>query len=67
MTEKERLEAELRESEAKFGFYMEWAPMAVIVANREGRIVHFNRAATDLLGYDSTTSLPISATVEISS
>ncbi len=55
MTEKERLEAELRESEAKFGFYMEWAPMAVIVANREGRIVHFNRAATDLLGYDGAT------------
>ncbi len=49
-----RIEAELRRSEAKFRSYVENAPLAVFVADREGRFVDFNAAAVHLLGYDET-------------
>ena len=55
VTEREHAEEILRESEAKFRSYIESAPLAVFVADREGRLVDFNPAATELLGYDAPT------------
>src|SRR5208337_1501726 len=45
----------LRESEAKFRSYIESSPLAIFVADREGRLMDFNLAASDLLGYDVAT------------
>ncbi|MDR3557401.1 MAG: response regulator [Syntrophobacteraceae bacterium] len=46
-------EKALAESEAKFRSYIENSPLAVFVADREGRLVDVNPAATRLLGYDA--------------
>jgi len=48
-----RAEEALRQVEAKFRSYIERSPLAILVADREGRIVDANRAATELLGYDA--------------
>jgi PAS domain S-box-containing protein len=53
VTQRKNAEDKVRESETKFRSYIEWAPAAVFVANREGRIVDANPAATELLGYDA--------------
>jgi PAS domain S-box-containing protein len=42
-------------SEAKFRSYIESAPLAIFVADRQGRLVDFNPAAAELLGYDAGT------------
>ena len=55
ITERTKSETALRQSEAKFRSYVEFAPLAVFVADREGRIVDFDPAATELLGYDAAT------------
>lgn len=49
---RQRAERYLRESEAKFRSYIQSAPLAIFVADRDGRLTDFNAAAIDLLGYD---------------
>ncbi len=49
ITERKRAERALEESEAKFRSYIESAPLAIFVADRQGRLMDFNPAATDLL------------------
>ena len=51
--DRKQAEGILRETEAKFRSYVESAPLAIFVADREGRLIDFNRAAVDLLGYDA--------------
>jgi PAS domain S-box-containing protein len=53
----EQLTETMRHSEAKFRSYIEYAPHAVLVVDREARYVDFNLAALDLLGYEAATLL----------
>ncbi|MGA2228645.1 MAG: PAS domain S-box protein, partial [Syntrophobacteraceae bacterium] len=53
ITERKRAQEALKESETKFRSYIESAPLAIFVADREGRLIDFNPAATDLLGCDT--------------
>ena len=53
ISERKETEAALRKSEAKFRSYVEWSPIAVFVADQEGRIIDVNRSATELVGYDA--------------
>ena len=55
ITTRKKMEDALRESEARFRSYVESSPLAVIVSDREGRIVDVNRAAIELLGFDAAT------------
>lgn len=57
ITERKKTETALRESEAKFRSYIEWAPLAVLVADHEGRIVDVNPAAARLLGFEKAALL----------
>ena len=61
ITTRKRDEKKLLDSESKFRSYVENAPLAVLVADREGRILDFNRSAIDLLGYDAGTLAGMSA------
>ena len=49
--EREQASSALRDSEAKFRSYLENAPVAVFVVDRDGHFVDFNPAAIDLCGY----------------
>jgi len=53
IAERKHAEEILQESEAKFRSYIESSPLAIFVADREGRLTDFNLAAVDLLGYDA--------------
>src|SRR5208283_5650375 len=53
MAERKHAEEILRESESKFRSYIESSPLAIFVADREGRLIDFNLAAANLLGYDA--------------
>ncbi|MGO9314934.1 MAG: PAS domain S-box protein [Syntrophobacteraceae bacterium] len=55
ISKRKAAEQALRVSEAKFRSYIESAPLAIFVADRQGRLVDFNPAATELLGYDAGT------------
>ena len=57
VVERRRTEDSLRESEAKFRSYIERSPLAVFVADQEGRIIEVNHSATELTGYDAATLL----------
>jgi PAS domain S-box-containing protein len=50
-TERKLAEMALRDSEAKFRSYIENAPFGVFLADREGRYVDVNPAATRMTGY----------------
>ena len=54
ITEQKMAAEALGKSEAKFRSYIELSPLAVFVADREGRLIDFNPAAKDLLGHDAT-------------
>lgn len=51
LEDRQRTEAALRESEAKFRSYVDYAPVGVLVADRTGRHLEANRAAEEMLGY----------------
>jgi PAS domain S-box-containing protein len=53
ISERKRVAEALKESETKFRSYVESAPLAIFVADREGRLIDSNPAATVLLGYDT--------------
>jgi PAS domain S-box-containing protein len=52
ITERKRAEEARRESEARFRSYIASAPLAVLVADKGGRLIDFNPAALEMLGYD---------------
>jgi PAS domain S-box-containing protein len=52
ITERREAEAAARRSEAKWGSYLEHAPVGVLVADQAGRHVEANRAAEEMLGYE---------------
>ena len=51
ITERKQSETAIQRSEQKFRSYVENAPLAVFVADPEGRIVEYNLAAVELFGY----------------
>ncbi len=51
ITNRKQAEEALRESEAKFRSYIEFAPVAVFVSDGTGRYVEANQVALDMLGY----------------
>jgi len=55
ITERERMEQTLRESEVKFRSYVESSPMAILVADKQGHFLESNRAAYNLTGFDNAT------------
>ena len=55
ITERKAAEQALNASEAKFRSYIESAPLGIFTADRQGRLMDFNPAATQLLGYDAST------------
>ena len=52
VTERRAAQAQLATSEARFRSYVETSPIAVLVADAEGRFVDSNPASGALLGYD---------------
>ena len=57
VTRRERAEAEIRASQARFRQYVEHAPLGVVVADLQGRLVDANPAGLELLGLDGATLL----------
>ena len=55
ITARKRMEEALREDEAKFRSYVQSSPLAVVLADQDGRIVDVNRTTIELLGYDAAT------------
>ncbi len=53
ITERKQNEAAIQRSERKFRSYVENAPVAVFVADAEGRIVEWNPASIELFGYET--------------
>jgi two-component system, cell cycle sensor histidine kinase and response regulator CckA len=53
ISERKEAEQTVRSSEAKFRSYIESAPLAIFVADREGRMMDCNPAAESLFGYDA--------------
>ncbi|MEE9400489.1 MAG: PAS domain S-box protein, partial [Dehalococcoidia bacterium] len=51
ITERERMEKELRESEEKLNRYLENSPDAICVTDLEGTILYVNGAAERMIGY----------------
>lgn len=60
VTGRKAAEATLKESEAKFRAYIEYAPLGIFVANHEGRYVQVNPAACEMTGYSSDELLALS-------
>jgi PAS domain S-box-containing protein len=60
ITERKKTEKALQESETRFRMYMENSPVAVFVANPEGRYEYVNEAACKLLGYSKEELLEMS-------
>ncbi len=51
VTARKNAEARLRESEERYRAYVDRSPMALLIADADGRYVDVNAAASDLLGY----------------
>ncbi len=60
ITEVKQAEEALRESETKFRMYVENSPVAVFVADSEGKYQYVNEAASKLLGYSAKELLRMS-------
>lgn len=67
ISQRKRAEQALRESEARFRSYIENAPVAVMVVNRQGHYVDCNPAAVRLLGYarDELFTMSIASLVAV--
>ena len=53
ITERRKAEQALQDSETKFRMYVENSPVAVFVADSEGKYEYVNEAASKLLGYSA--------------
>lgn len=53
-------QSELVRSEMKFRHYMEKAPIAILVANSQGKFIEVNHSACELFGYSKETLLKAS-------
>gem|GEM_PF-6692453 len=51
ITDRRKREMELAKSESRFRSYVENAPLAIIISNREGQILEINSAALAMSGY----------------
>jgi len=51
ITERQQIEDALRESEDRWRFYMDVAPVGIFVADGETRFLDVNRAACQISGY----------------
>jgi PAS domain S-box-containing protein len=60
VAEKQRSELMLEESEKRFKLYVESSPVAVFVANPEGKYEYVNEAASRLLGFSKEELLEMS-------
>jgi len=60
ITEAKLAEKALLENEAKFRIYVENSPVAVFVANTEGKYEYVNEAASKLLGYSTKELIEMS-------
>jgi PAS domain S-box-containing protein len=60
ITEHKRSEEELRRAEKKFRIYVENSPVAVFVADPEGKYEYVNEAASKLLGYSAKELMEMS-------
>jgi diguanylate cyclase (GGDEF)-like protein/PAS domain S-box-containing protein len=57
ITERKRAEESVRESEVLYRTLVETSPDAVLVAERDGRVLMANRRAAELVGLDNTDDL----------
>ena len=57
VTERKKMETDLRKSEKKFRSYVENAPLGVFVADEKAQYVEVNEAATDMTGYSRSELL----------
>jgi PAS domain S-box-containing protein/putative nucleotidyltransferase with HDIG domain len=57
ITERKQTEGALRESEARFREALEFLPIPIGLADRQGRIIHFNQKFTETYGY-TTQDVP---------
>ena len=57
LREQRRIQAELRASEAKFSGILDIAADAIITVDQARRIVHFNRGAEEIFGYDANDAI----------
>jgi PAS domain S-box-containing protein len=55
ITERKQAEDDLRESEAKFRSYIEYAPIGVFVVDRAGNYLNVNKVAQQMFGYEEST------------
>ena len=60
VTERKKAEEDLRESEERLKIYLEGSPVAIFVANTDGRFLYANEAAGKLLGYSNKEFLKMS-------
>ncbi|MGC1377090.1 MAG: PAS domain S-box protein, partial [Anaerolineales bacterium] len=60
ISERKQAEEALKESEAKFRSYIEYAPLGVFIVDRSGRYLEVNAAAAEMLGYTETEFLHLS-------
>ncbi len=60
ITERKQAEEALQLNEAKFRSYIEHAPLGVFIADRSGRYLEVNMAATEMLGYTEAELLHLS-------
>ena len=60
ITERQQAEKALQLSEAKFRSYIENAPLGLFIADRSGRYVEVNVAASEMLGYTESELLRLS-------
>lgn len=56
ITDRKRIEEELRESEEKYRTIFENAPLGLFRSTPEGQFIEVNRALAEMLGYDSPDS-----------
>ena len=59
VTERQRAEESLRESEARFSGAFEFAPIGVALASLEGRLLQANQAVCDVVGYSENELLTL--------
>jgi PAS domain S-box-containing protein len=60
ISEQRKVKQSLIESEAKFRSYIDHAPVAIFIANENGKYLEVNKTACDILGYTESELLQLS-------